>query len=120
MEYRYAPNKSYSKQGKIRRKGPEKWISGPEPYQHELFYAWHKHRSQARYRKEPYELTFEDWQKFWIKQEDFFARGRQPEDLCITRKDPDLAWSADNCEIVTRLEQLRRAKSWTMRKRHNL
>ena len=105
MKYKYAVGLRPEKIPQ-RRSDPNKWLSGPDPYQHELFYAWHKHRSQARFRKEEYNLTFEDWQLIWINPADFLNRGRQPEDLVLTRKDHEGAWSIDNCHIITRYEAL--------------
>lgn len=106
LKYSYQPSKAVK--GRGRRRTPERWRSGPDPYQHELYYAWHKHRSQANYRGEPYELTFEDWQVIWANPEDFLNRGRKPDNLTLTRIDPEGAWSTDNVIIMTRLEHLRK------------
>ena len=86
-----------------------RWLSGPDPFQHELFYAWHKHRAQCRFRKEPYELTFEDWQTIWADPEEFAQRGRQRLSIILTRIDYEKSWTMDNVEKITRLEQLRRS-----------
>ena len=118
MQYKYVPG-SKSLTGRTRRTTPENWISGPDPHQHELFYAWHKHRAQCRFRREPYELTFEDWQLIWTNPMDFLNRGRQPESLVLTRKDISAEWSVDNCEIITRLDQLRRANEYKAEKRRH-
>jgi hypothetical protein len=86
---------------------PHQWISGPTEELHNKYYAWLKHKAQAQYRKEAYELTWEDWQMFW--QDDlWYLRGRACDDLCITRKDILSAWSQANCEIVSRQVQLSR------------
>ncbi len=108
MQYRYAPNKSKSVKGRKRRTTPEYWKSGPDPLRHEMYYAWAKHKSQANYRGEAYELTFEDWLLIWSNPEDFLRRGRKPEDLTLTRKDHEAPWTLDNCEVILRLDQLRR------------
>ena len=100
MRYKYA------KPAVKRRARPEQWITGPDPLTHEKYYAWHKHRSQARYRGEDYELTFEHWQQIWHNDEQFLNRGKTRECFVLTRKDPEGPWSMENCEIVTRYEQL--------------
>lgn len=108
---------------KPRRPTPEKWISGPDPQRHQMFEAWHKHRSQARYRGEPYELTFEDFEQLWGGFHNFACRGKKPQDLCMTRKDFRLPWMLTNCEIITRYEQLCRealARVGKPRKKHLL
>lgn len=83
------------------------WITGPDPLTHEKFYAWHKHRSQANYRKEEYLLTFDDWQQLW-PDEKFLNRGRDRDSFVLTRIERDGPWSIANCEVVTRYDQLKR------------
>ena len=90
-----------------RRQQPESWKSGPDPLKHEKYYAWLKHRSQARYRKEDYDITWEQWEQLW-SDGDFELRGRGKDDLCLSRKDPNQSWSVDNCQVVTRSSHLAR------------
>ena len=111
MQYRYAPKTprlGQYKDTRGRRYDPSKWISGPDPLQHEMYYAWSKHRSQCLWRGEPYELTWPDWQAIFHDPQIFLNRGRRPNDLVLTRQDQELSWHKDNVEIITRLEQLRR------------
>ena len=58
MKWKYIPQPK----GKT---NPNKWISGPDPIDHDKYYAWQKHRAQARFRKEEYALSWEDWQLLW-------------------------------------------------------
>lgn len=90
-----------------RKMDPNKWIMGPDPLTREKYYAWLRHRCQARFRKEAYELSFDDWQKLW-SDEDFVRRGRKADSLCLSRIDPKDSWSLDNCAIVTRNSHLKR------------
>jgi hypothetical protein len=115
-QFKYAPKKPgiQNSYGKPRRMFPTNWLSGPDPLMHDMYYAWAKHRSQANYRKEAYDLTWDDWQTIWANPVDFQNRGRKPEDLTLTRIDDDGAWTADNVEIMTRLEQLRKAMARKM------
>jgi len=117
--FRYAPKKVSvkNKYGKPRKMFPENWVSGPDPLDHEKYYAWAKHRSQAHYRSEPYDLTWEDWQDIWSKPGEFLNRGRKPENLTLTRIDDDGAWTRDNVIVMTRLEQLRKARDRVMQSR---
>ena len=114
-QFKYAPKNSLSKTGKPRKIFPHNWCTGPDYYLHELYYAHQKHRSQARYRGEAYNLTWEDWQAIWSNPTDFHNRGRKPEDLTLTRVDPDQPWELSNCVVMTRLEQLRAAMAYKMR-----
>jgi hypothetical protein len=86
---------------------PEKWYSGPDYDDHQKYYAWLKHRSQALYRGEGHTLTWRKWLELW-PEDVWIQRGKQRTDLCLTRPDPELAWSDDNCEIITRQEQFNR------------
>lgn len=113
-KFKYAPKESHSKQGRPRKIFPQNWITGPDFLTHEMYYAWQKHRSQARYRKEDYDLSWEDWLEIWKNPIDFENRGRKPEDLTLTRIDDDGAWELSNVQIMTRLEQLRKAMARKM------
>jgi hypothetical protein len=117
--FKYAPKKSAvcNSYGKPRKMFPSNWVSGPDFLQHEIYYAWHKHRSQAKYRNEVYDLTWEDWQEIWSNTDLFLRRGRKSTDLTLTRIDDDGAWSMDNIQIMTRLEQLQKARLRTQQQR---
>lgn len=104
--FKYAHNSKNKTQGQGRRVNPLTWKHGPDPFTHECYYAYLKHRSQALYRKEGYDLTFEQWQQLW-PQELFEQRGRSNHSLVLTRLDWDNAWSEDNVRIVTRKEHLK-------------
>ena len=94
-----------------RRARPEAWIMGPDPYTRELYYAWAKHRSQALFRHEQYLLTWEDWQQIWHNRDDFLARGRSSNDLCLARFDDQGPWSMDNVAVMTRRQHLQMNQS---------
>lgn len=113
-QFKYAPKEGKSKLGKPRKMFPNNWVSGPDLLTHDMYYAWQKHRAQANYRNEPHRLTWEDWQEIWSNPTDFQNRGRQPEDLTLTRIDDDGAWEISNVEVMTRLEQLRKAMARKM------
>lgn len=104
MRYKYVHKK---KPNSSRRRRPEEWISGPDPLKHEKYYAWLKHRAQARYRGEDYEIQWEDWEQLW-SDDDFLRRGRHKNDLCLSRKDIKQAWSLHNCQVTTRDQHLKR------------
>ena len=124
MEQKYTPPPR-ARQRPPYRTDPNRWVCGPDPYQREIFYAWHKHRAQCRFRGEVYELSFEDWQVIWADPEEFAQRGRERLSIVLTRLDHELPWHKDNIEKITRLEQLRRSNkkihtgmSYNWRKRH--
>ncbi len=96
---------SQSKRGRTRMRTPHTWLSGPDPIDHDKYYAWQKHRAQARFRKEEYNMTWEDWQGLW-PHELFVQRGRDPDCLCMIRTDNTEPWVIGNVEIVTRRQHL--------------
>lgn len=62
--------------------------------------AWLVHRAQARYRKEEYELTWEQYVEAWGDQ--FDNKGRHPWNMTMIRRDPDQPWRLGNVEIINR------------------
>lgn len=87
---------------------PNRWVSGPDPKMREVYYAWKKHQSQAWYRNETYELTYEDWLSLW-PGDTFWQRGRTRGSLVLSRIDFYGPWSMDNVIVETRTEQVTRA-----------
>mgnify|MGYP003654018485 CR=1 FL=1 len=94
--------------GRPRGQYPNNWCSGPDLVDHDKFIKWHKHRSQARFRQEPHEITFAEWLDIWRDPLDWFNRGTAVDAVCLVMLDYDLGWHKDNVEIVTRAEQLYR------------
>ncbi len=97
---------------KGRRINPNNWITGPNELRREKYYAWMKHRAQATFRDEDYDLSFEDWEKFW-PDDLFLRRGRTKKSLVLTRLNFDQGWCVANCEISDRSEAIRRSTSRT-------
>ena len=92
------------KQGRYSK--PETWITGPDPVRHDKYYAWLKHRAQAKYRGEEYSITWEQWETLWT-DDLFLQRGRRSDSMCLTRFNFEGEWCVDNVHIVTRLEHLK-------------
>ena len=69
--------------------------------------AFVRHRAQCVFRGEGFELSLEEWNKFWPDESRFAQRGRSIDDLVLTRYDVEKAWTRENCCIITRLAHLR-------------
>ena len=69
-----------------------------DPTEHEKYYAFLKHRAQARYRGEPYDLTWAQWQRLW-PQKLWNRRGRAPHSVRLTQIDPTQGWCEQNCVV---------------------
>lgn len=63
-------------------------------------------RCQAKYRKEPWELTWEEFQCFWQPDQRYLRIGRSTNSLVLTRVDSRKPWNTKNCVIITRQAQL--------------
>jgi hypothetical protein len=102
-EFKYALNKTRTSPavGPGRTVDRSKWIKGPCPVRHDKYYAWLKHRSQANYRKEPYTLTWDQWETLWT-DDLFLRRGKGPDSVCLTQLDRSIGWTIDNVEIIVR------------------
>lgn len=69
-----------------------------------------RQKAQAKFRKEAFELTFEQYCELWDTPEKWAARGRVAKSLVLTRIDIDGAWTMANVEIITRKEQIQRSQ----------
>jgi hypothetical protein len=79
---------------------PQLWVTGTDPETHDQYRAFVQCRNQARFRSEPWELTFDQWQEHWAGR--WHLRGRAADSLCITRRDCAAAWSDHNVIVITR------------------
>ena len=108
-KYALTPGHHRGTPGQGNKVNPLDWrVNTPE--MRELYYAWMKHRNQANYRGETYELDFETWVSIWNGNHD--QRGRQRHCLVMTRTDMNCGWTAGNTIILTLLEHRRRKKSF--------
>ena len=90
------------------RKYPEKWISGSDAYKHSMYMPWLRAKAQANFRSEGWDLSFEQFYELW--KDDWNNRGRQPDNVCMGRKDYDEAWTVANTEVITRAQHLDRQR----------
>lgn len=99
--FKYASNAHTSKGVQ-----PQQWLTGPDPITHDKYYAFLKHKAQAKYRGETYLLTWQDWQRLWPNRL-WAQRGRGPKKLSLTMRDPRLGWCVKNLQIRTRSDHMR-------------
>ena len=83
---------------------PQVWRSGPDQIRHKLYVMASRSKAQAEYRNEGWEMTHDEYIDLWIENDNYKNKGRAPENLCMTRIDPDLDWTKDNVHIISRLE----------------
>jgi hypothetical protein len=98
---------------------PDIWLSGPDPHNHKLYTACQRSRAQAWFRGEEWWITEQEYIDLWRQDDRYLQKGRDRDSLCMTKRDPDLAWTIDNVEIITRLQHLKncgRMRTGTTRK----
>lgn len=109
MKFKYAVHSNNGKQpgsgGPGRCVDPTKWNTGPDPIRRDKYYGYLKHRAQARYRKEEYSLTWEQWENIWT-DDAWLQRGRGVDNLCLQQQLVGDGWHVHNVEIVTRKQHL--------------
>jgi hypothetical protein len=87
---------------------PHTWIVGTDPVRHDQYNAWLKARSQAWYRKELWQISFDQWVELWCDQ--WHRRGRQRDCLMLMKREWQLPWNQTNVELVNR-EQFHQRQS---------
>jgi hypothetical protein len=91
-----------------------------DPVQHDKYYAYLKHRAQAAYRQELYQLTWAQWQRLWPNTQ-WNQRGRGPRSLRLVQLNPLKGWSFKNCAVVehaTHMSEITLARSQARHKQH--
>jgi len=87
----------------LRRWDPKHVKFGNNNYQRERYYAFLKHRSQARFKGLDYTLTWEDWDQIWCK-DSWANRGRAMTNYVLGRIDWAKGFHANNVRIMDRKE----------------
>jgi hypothetical protein len=84
----------------------------------EKYYAYLKHRVQARHRGEDYSLTWPQWEQLWDDPK-WQQRGRRSLSLCLGRLEWDEGWHLHNVRVMTRKEhfEIKRIQQPTRKKR---
>jgi hypothetical protein len=63
-------------------------------------------RAQAKFRKEEFTLTWDEYQEIWADK--WHLKGRASDDLCLSRIDWAKGWNIDNVSLVFRVDHLRK------------
>lgn len=98
---------------------PHTWLSGPDILRHEQHIAWLKHKSQAAYRSEPHDITYEQWCDIWNQGNAWELRGRRSTATVLTRIDIEGAWTVSNVHIMTRRDHLKNCCKRNVGKTYN-
>jgi len=79
---------------------PEHRLFGTDLMRRDRWVAYQKHRAQAKYRGESYELSWEEWDHLW--EHCWEQRGRGRKNLCLSRIDFGGEWAIHNVVVVSR------------------
>jgi len=63
---------------------------------------WQRHRAQAKFRREPYQLTFDQWLEAWQQSGHIHKMGRRLGDYTLIRVDTEQPWHRDNIKVISR------------------
>ena len=88
---------SEQKEIKLRGPQPKRWKHA-DPEIHKKYRPYLMNKEQAKFRKEDYQLSFEDYCQIWSN--DWANRGRKMGQMYLTRKDASKAWNLDNCVLA--------------------
>jgi hypothetical protein len=80
------------------RPDPKNWDSEETLIERDKYYALLKHRSQASFRGEIHDLTWEQWQELW-PTELWLNRGRSKHCHMLVRIDVNGAWTLNNVTV---------------------
>jgi hypothetical protein len=67
--------------------------------------SWNRMKAQAKFRDEPWDISWEEFRTIWATK--WHQRGRDITSLCLTRIDWNEPWTVANTQIVTRLAHVR-------------
>jgi len=71
----------------------------PDDKTYKQYRNWVQHRNQAMFRKEEYNLTFDEYKAFWDKDERWDNKGRKRCQFQMKRTFPMIPWGNDNIEL---------------------
>lgn len=111
MEHKYIPKTKHKEYPGYGRPRNTTWITGDDPALRNKYYAYLKHKSQARWRGEDYSLTWDDWNSIWT-DELWAQRGRSRHSMILTRCHFGTGWHRENCIIQPRYTHLGRRKEY--------
>lgn len=72
--------------------------------------AYHRQRAQAKFRGEPWDMTFDQWWEMW--QPYWALRGMSRDSRCMIRRDHTRSWHPENCAIIERHQYLCLGEPW--------
>jgi hypothetical protein len=110
-EYKYVNKSKRNHPDNNGRPCQKKWITGEDPMRRDKYYCWMKHRSQANYRKQEHDITWEEFESLWT-DELWENRGRGVDGNSMIRIDTELGWTVDNVYIGKKIEYLQRASEY--------
>ena len=110
-EYKYVYKSTRKPGNRQGRPTQTEWITGSDPVRRDKYYGWMKHRAQAKFRGEDYDLEWPEWESLW-NDELWHKRGRSTDCYCLMREDITDSWHAGNVSLVPRSVYLKRSKEY--------
>ena len=83
---------------------PDTWTFPYNEKMNQANLCYLRAKAQAKFRKEYWDLTFDDWWAKWEASGQWENRGRNPTQYCMLQKDTDKGWTKDNAIVTSRTE----------------
>jgi hypothetical protein len=77
-----------------------------DDFDHARYVPFLRARAQSHFRKEIWDISFEDWCSLWSTPELWAQRGRASASLALVRLDPEDDWTWSNVQIMSRRQWL--------------
>ena len=90
--------------GAPRGQRPWQWMFPNDPLTKDAYYKYLRAKAQAKFRMEPWDLTWDYWWALWTKSGQWLNRSNVKSGYCMSMTDRELGWVQNNVEIITRGE----------------
>ena len=94
---------------------PNTWITGPDKAVRRHYYRFLKAKNQARFWKQEWTLTWEDYLDLYKTMHGRWSRAKNHKNLC--RIDTQEGWHLWNVQLMTRLTAMKRPTKGNVRAR---
>jgi hypothetical protein len=93
--------------GDIGKQRPKAWIFPNDPVKNQAYLCYLRAKAQAKFRKEFWEFSFEDWWAMWEASGQWHNKGKKAHEYCMMQHDTDQGWTKANAYVATRAEHYR-------------
>lgn len=93
--------------GAPKGKRPRTWVFPHDAVKTDAYMKYLRAKAQAKYRKEHWDLTFDQWWTPWEASGKWQERTNGKTGYCMIQINPELGWIESNLAVITREEHLK-------------